>query len=145
MEVVKYDDPMSRLIICIKRRVGDVWIDNGHFGLVAAHCVGIAFNSWEDGYVNPNIWYPEYPNLVFTDRYTSEDFYRWRTYSFRKLLLQIDNDREFEMIKRKLIEDCIPFRVCGEVAFGDVEVGLVIFPMVKEETPKYLRYLKMYR
>ena len=122
-----------------------VELDNGHFGLIAAHSTGIAFNSWDKNYFNPNIWFPEYPTLKFTDEFLSDDFEKWRTYSFRKLLLQVNSDSEFDMIKNKLIADEIPFRICGEVAFGSAEVAIVIFPMTKERTPKYLRFLKMFK
>lgn len=150
MEVKQYKDPESRLIICIKKNIKiddgtTVKLDNGHFGLIAAHSTGIAFNSWDNTYINPNIWFPEYPNLIFTEKHTAKDFDDWRTYSFRKLLLQIDSDKEFEMIKNKLIKDEIPFRICGEVAFGSAEVALVIFPLTKDNTPKYLKFLKMYK
>lgn len=146
----QFSDPGSRLIICIKKNItlengNIVELDNGHFGLIAAHSTGIAFNSWDKNYDNPIIWYPEYPNLKFTEKYTSNDFEKWRTYSFRKLLLQINSNREFEMIKEKLIKDEIPFRICGEVAFGSAEVGIVIFPMTKEDTPKYLQFLKVFK
>lgn len=150
IEVKQYDDPQSRLIICIKKNItledgSVVELDNGHFGLIAAHSTGIAFNSWDKNYFNPNIWFPEYPNLKFTDEFLSDEFEKWRTYSFRKLLLQVNSDSEFDMIKNKLIVDKIPFRICGEVAFGSAEVAIVIFPMKKERTPKYLRFLKMFK
>lgn len=150
MKINQYDDPESRLIICVKKNItlenGEVVkLDNGHFGLIAAHSTGIAFNSWDENYENPNIWYPQYPNLKFTNKFTSKDFYNWRTFSFRKLLLQIDSDKEFKMIKEKLIKDEIPFRLCGEVAFGEAEVAIVIFPLTKEQTPKYLKFLKMFK
>lgn len=147
---INYTDPMTRLIICIKKNItlndkSIIELDNGHFGLIAAHSTGIAFNSWDKNYKNPNIWFPEYPNLKFTEKYTCEDFIKWRTYSFRKLLLQINSDKEFEMIKEKLIKDEIPFRICGEAAFGTAEVGIVVFPMTKENTPKYLKFLKVFK
>ena len=150
INVVQYDDPQSRLIICIKNNItlqdgSTVKLDNGHFGLIAAHSTGIAFNSWSEHYVNPNIWFPQYPNLTFTDKYTAKDFYMWRTFSFRKLLLQIDSDKQFELIKQKLIEDQIPFRLCGEVAFGEAEGAIVVFPLTQQNTPKYLKFLKMFK
>jgi hypothetical protein len=146
----QFSDPESRLIICIKKNItlengNVVELDNGHFGLIAAHSTGIAFNSWDKNYDNPNIWYPEYPNIKFNEKFTSEDFDSWRTYSFRKLLLQVNSDKEFDNIKEKLIRDKIPFRMCGEVAFGKVEVGIVIFPMTKVQTPKYLQFLRVYK
>jgi hypothetical protein len=146
----KYPDPHTRLIICIKKHItlesGEVVdLDNGHFGLIAAHSTGIAFNSWDINYENTNIWYPEYPNIKFNTIFTANDFYNWRTYSFRKLILQVNSDKEFENIKLKLIRDEIPFRMCGEVAFGKVEVGIVVFPLTKERTPKYLQFLKVFK
>ena len=48
-------------------------------------------------------------------------------------------------IKEKLIRDEIPFRLCGESAFGNTEVGIVIFPITQEDTPKYLKFLKTYK
>ncbi len=149
MEVKCYDDPQTRLIICIKKNItlNDgtvVELDNGHFGLIAAHSTGIAFNSWDKHYHNPNIWYPEYPNLKFTEKFKEEDFENWRTFSFRKLLLRVDSDKDFDNIKSKLIRDEIPFRICGETAFGSAEVGIVVFPMTKENTPKYLKFLRSY-
>lgn len=142
-------DPESRLIICVKKNITKedgtiVPLDIGHFGLICAHSTGIAFNAW-DGYCVPIVWYPEYPNLVFTEQFTRDDFNNWRISSFRKLVLQINSDKEFEMIKEKLIKDEIPFRICGEIAFGKVEVALVIFPMKKEQTPKYLKFLSVYK
>lgn len=150
IEVTQYDDPQTRLIIVIKKNIKldngtYVELDNGHFGLIAAHSTGVAFNAWDENYNNPNIWYPQYPNLKFTDKYTNKDFYNWRTFSFRKLLLQSNSDKEFENIKEKLIRDEIPFRMCGEVAFGSAEVGIVVFPLTKENTPKYLKFLKVYK
>lgn len=144
------EDPLTRLIICIKKNItlengNSVELDNGHFGLIAAHSTGIAFNSWDKNYENPLNWFPKYPNIKFNNKYTPEDFLKWRMYSFRKLLLQINNETDFELIKTKLINDNIPFRICGECAFGSAEVAIVIFPMTKEDTPKYLRYLKIYK
>lgn len=143
------NDPESRLIICVKKNITKedgtvVPLDIGHFGLICAHSTGIAFNAW-DGYCVPIAWYPEYPNLVFTEQFTRDDFNNWRISSFRKLVLEINSDKEFEMIKEKLIKDEIPFRICGEIAFGKVEVALVIFPMKKEQTPKYLKFLSVYK
>ena len=43
----KNEDPKSRLIICIKRKVNEVDLDNGHFGLICAHSTAIAFNAWD--------------------------------------------------------------------------------------------------
>ena len=142
-------DPESRLIICVKKNITkdngeSVELDVGHFGLICAHSTGIAFNAW-DGYCVPIAWYPEYPNLFFTEQFTRDDFNNWRISSFRKLVLEINSDKEFEMIKEKLIKDEIPFRICGEIAFGKVEVALVIFPMKKEQTPKYLKFLSVYK
>lgn len=148
--VESYKDPETRLIICIKKNItlenGDVVeLDNGHFGLIAAHSTGIAFNSWDKNYENPNVWFPQYPNIKFNDKFTPQKFIDWRTYSFRKLLLQVNSDKEFENIKQKLIRDEIPFRMCGEVAFGNAEVGIVVFPMNRQETPKYLKFLKVFK
>lgn len=142
-------DPESRLIICVKKNItkdnGEVVeLDVGHFGLICAHSTGIAFNVW-DGYTKVMNWYPEYPNLVFTDKFTENDFFNWRINSFRKLVLEISSDKEFEKIKEKLIKDEIPFRICGEIAFGSAEVAIVIFPLTKEDTPKYLKFLKTYK
>lgn len=150
MQINQYDDPQTRLIIVIKKNItlengAAVELDNGHFGLIAAHSTGIAFNSWDKNYENPNIWFPEYPNLKFTEKYTANDFEKWRTYSFRKLLLQVNTDKEFNMIVEKLINDNIPFRICGETAFGSAQVGIVIFPMSKDNTPKYLKFLKVFK
>ena len=121
-----------------------VELDVGHFGLICAHSTGIAFNAW-DGHTKIMNWYPEYPNLTFTDKFTKNDFLNWRINSFRKLVLEISSDKEFEKIKEKLIKDEIPFRICGEIAFGSAEVAIVIFPLTKENTPKYLKFLKTYR
>lgn len=142
-------DPESRLIICIKKNItkenGEIIpLDIGHFGLICAHSTGIAFNAW-DGYCVPIAWYPEYPNLVFTEQFTRDDFNNWRISSFRKLVLQINSDKEFNTIKSKLIQDQIPFRICGEIAFGQTEVAIVIFPLTKQQTPKYLKFLSIYR
>ena len=90
-------------------------------------------------------WYPEYPNLTFTNNFTKEDFINWRINSLRKLILQINFDKEFNTIKLKLIQDKIPFRICGEIAFGQTEVAIVIFPLTKEDTPKYLKFLHVYK
>ena len=61
------------------------------------------------------------------------------------MILQINSDKEFENIKNKLIRDEIPFRMCGESAFGSAEVGIVIFPMTQEDTQKYLKFLKVFK
>ena len=71
------NDPESRLIICVKKNITKedgtvVPLDIGHFGLICAHSTGIAFNAW-DGYCVPIAWYPEYPNLVFTEQFTRDD------------------------------------------------------------------------
>ena len=149
INVINEIDPESRLIICVKKNItkdnGEVAeLDIGHFGLICAHSTGIAFNAW-DGYTKVMNWYPEYPNLTFTDKFTKNDFLNWRINSFRKLVLEISSDKEFEKIKEKLIKDEIPFRICGEIAFGSAEVAIVIFPLTKENTPKYLKFLKTYR
>ena len=143
------EDPESRLIICIKKNItkenGEVIpLDIGHFGLICAHSTGIAFNVWGSS-IQPVNWFPEYDNLTFTDKFTKEDFIDWRFNSFRKLILEINSDKDFEMIKSKLTTDEIPFRICGEIAFGKAEVALVIFPLKKEQTPKYLKFLKMWK
>lgn len=143
------NDPKSRLIICVKKNITKedgtvVPLDNGHFGLICAHSTGIAFNAW-DNHASPMAWYSEYPNLTFTKQFTQYDFDNWRIASFRKLILEINSDKEFEMIKEKLAKDEIPFRICGEIAFGKAEVALVIFPMTKEQTPKYLKFLSVYK
>ena len=142
-------DPESRLIICIKKNItkenGEIIpLDIGHFGLICAHSTGIAFNAW-DGFTQPMNWYPEYPNLIFTNNFTKENFINWRINSFRKLVLQINSDKEFNTIKSKLIQDQIPFRICGEIAFGQTEVAIVIFPLTKQQTPKYLKFLSVYK
>lgn len=142
-------DPESRLIICIKKNITkdngeSVELDVGHFGLICAHSTGIAFNAW-DGHTKVMNWYPEYPNLTFTNNFTKEDFINWRINSFRKLVLQINSDKEFNTIKSKLIQDQIPFRICGEIAFGQTEVAIVIFPLTKQQTPKYLKFLSVYK
>ena len=150
IQKVNNDDPMTRLIICIKKNItlddGKVIeLDNGHFGLIAAHSTGIAFNAWDNKFEENLRWFPNYPNIKFNDKYSLEQFNRWRSLSFRKLLLQINSDKEFETTKEKLIRDEIPFRICGESAFGSAEVGIVIFPMTKEDTPKYLQFLKVFK
>lgn len=142
-------DPESRLIICVKKNITkdngeSVELDVGHFGLICAHSTAIAFNAW-DGFTQPINWYTEYPNLTFTNDFTKEDFINWRINSFRKLVLQINSDKEFNTIKSKLIKDEIPFRICGEIAFGSTEVAIVIFPLTKEDTPKYLKFLSVYK
>lgn len=149
IDVTDSVDPESRLIICVKKNITKddgsvVPLDNGHFGLICAHSTGIAFNAW-DGFTKTMNWYPEYPNIVFNETFTKDDFIAWRTASFRKLVLEINSDKEFEQIKQKLIKDNIPFRICGEIAFGSAEVAIVIFPMTKEQTPKYLKFLRTYR
>ena len=142
-------DPESRLIICVKKNITkdngeSVELDVGHFGLICAHSTAIAFNAW-DGFIQPINWCTEYPNLTFTNDFTKEDFINWRINSFRKLVLQINSDKEFNTIKSKLIQDQIPFRICGEIAFGQTEVAIVIFPLTKQQTPKYLKFLSVYR
>lgn len=149
IDVTDSIDPESRLIICVKKNITkdngeSVELDVGHFGLICAHSTGIAFNAW-DGHTKVMNWYPEYPNLVFTDKFTENDFINWRTNSFRKLVLEVSSDKEFEKIKEKLIKDEIPFRICGEIAFGSAEVAIVIFPLTKEDTPKYLKFLRVYK
>lgn len=146
----KYKDPETSLIICIKKNItlesGEVVeLDLGHFGLITAHSTGIAFNAWSNEFENCLKWFPEYPNIKFNEKYTAEIFNDWRNFSFRKLILQINSDKEFENIKSKLIRDEIPFRMCGESAFGSAEVGIVIFPMTQEDTPKYLKFLKVFK
>ena len=79
INVINEIDPESRLIICVKKNItkdnGEVVeLDVGHFGLICAHSTGIAFNAW-DGYTKVMNWYPEYPNLVFTDKFTKNDFF----------------------------------------------------------------------
>lgn len=64
----KYKDPETRLIICIKKNItlesGEVVeLDLGHFGLIAAHSTGIAFNAWSNEFENCLKWFPEYPNI----------------------------------------------------------------------------------
>ena len=150
IEEADFDDPKTRLIICIKRHItledgNVVELDNGHFGLIAAHSTGIAFNAWDYAFESCLRWFPEYPNIKFNDKYTAEQFNKWRMFSFRKLLLEVNSDKEFENIKEKLIRDEIPFRICGESAFGNAEVGIVIFPITQEDTPKYLKFLKTYK
>lgn len=137
-------DCESRLIICIKKKINNVNLDNGHFGLICAHSTGIAFNSWSED-CNKNNWFIKYPNIIFNDKFKLEDFNNWRYNSFRKLILEINSDEEFERTKTKLIRDEIPFRICGEIAFGDAEVAIVVFPMTKEQTPKYLKFLKIWK
>lgn len=138
------DDPKSRLIICIKKKIDNQDLDNGHFGLICAHSTAIAFNAW-DNQPQKDAWFPDYPNITFNENFTEDDFYNWRYKSFRKLVLQINADEEFENIKIKLIRDQIPFRICGEIAFGNAEVAIVIFPLNKEKTPKYLKFLSVWK
>ena len=135
----KCEDDMSRLIIISKRNINGIEIDNGHFGLICAHSTGIAFNLWTDVKVNF-----DYNHGNFTDIYTKDRFYRWRICSFRKLILEA-SEKEFLNIKEKLIRDKIPFGVCVEIYFGDCEVALVVFPLTKEETPKYIKFLKVWK
>lgn len=144
IEINNNEDPKSRLIICVKKKIGNVDLDNGHFGLICAHSTGIAFNAW-DGNQQNNNWFTNYPNITFNDTFKQEDFNNWRYNSFRKLVLEMNSDLEFERTKSKLIRDEIPFRICGEIAFGDAEVAIVIFPLTQEQTPKYLKFLKVWR
>lgn len=138
------EDPKSRLIICVKRKINGIDLDNGHFGLICAHSTGIAFNAW-DGNQQNNSWFTNYPNITFNDNFTSKDFNNWRYNSFRKLVLEVSSDKEFENIKEKLIRDEIPFRICGEIAFGDAEVAIVVFPITQEQTPKYLKFMRVWK
>ena len=134
----------SRLIICVKKNINGEELDNGHFGLICAHCVGIAFNCWSCIENRDDILFKQYPNIIFNEKYTQHKFNMWRWHSFRKLILQIDSDKDFENIRNKLIRDEIPFRVCGEMKFNNAEVAMVIFPLEKHETPKYLKFMKMW-
>ena len=133
------EDDMSRLIVISKRNVNGIEVDNGHFGLICAHSTGIAFNLWTDIKIDFDY---EYGN--FTEIYTKDKFYRWRICSFRKLILEA-TEKEFLNIKQKLIRDKIPFGICGEIAFGNSEVALVVFPLKKEETPKYIKFMKVWK
>lgn len=144
IETKDNEDPKSRLIICVKRKINGIDLDNGHFGLICAHSTGIAFNAW-DGNQQNNSWFTNYPNITFNDNFTSKDFNNWRYNSFRKLVLEVSSDKEFENIKEKLIRDEIPFRICGEIAFGDAEVAIVVFPITQEQTPKYLKFMRVWK
>ena len=144
IETKDNEDPKSRLIICVKRKINGIDLDNGHFGLICAHSTGIAFNAW-DGNQQNNSWFTNYPNITFNDNFTSKDFNNWIYNSFRKLVLEVSSDKEFENIKEKLIRDEIPFRICGEIAFGDAEVAIVVFPINQEQTPKYLKFMRVWK
>lgn len=135
----------SRLIIIVRKYISGKEIDNGHFGLICAHSTGIAFNTWGYAETERNKWTFDYDNMAFNEKYTKEDFDSWRWNSFRKLILQVENDKDFYNIKSKLERDKIPFRFCGEVFFGDEEVAIVVFPLSKENTPKYIKFLKVWR
>ena len=68
-----------------------------------------------------------------------------RKEEYNKTVIEV-NDSKLDIKKEEIsVKDEIPFRMCGESAFGSAEVGIVIFPMTQEDTPKYLKFLKVFK
>lgn len=125
----------ARLFILCKETLNGEPIDIGHSMLSVGHSVAIAFNAWDGT--------REFTDA--TDKFNVESFTAWRTHSFRKIVCKV-TEKEFELIKTKLKEKSIPYRLCGEIAFGpDSEIALVVFPLEVEDTPNCLKYCKKWK